>query len=116
MKPRCRGLLNDIQNSVDLILSLASTSDWSFGAASQVNRLAIERSFEIIGIALNRIESEDAAMLDEITEYRSIIAFRNRIAHGYESDLDASIFDAVVRHHLPILKRDVTILLGTASE
>ena len=44
-------------------------------------RLAVERSFEIIGEALNRSYKIDPELIDAIPNYRQIISFRNILAH-----------------------------------
>lgn len=44
----------------------------------------VERKFEIIGEALNRILKESPNDLEAITNYRGIIDFRNVIAHAYD--------------------------------
>jgi len=46
--------------------------------------LAVERSFEIIGEALNRVKKIDPETLEKIHEHRSIISFRNILAHAYD--------------------------------
>ncbi len=44
----------------------------------------VERKFEIIGEALNRILKESPNDLEAITNYRGIIDFRNVVAHAYD--------------------------------
>ena len=46
-------------------------------------RAAVEREFEIIGVALSELANLDKALVAHISEYPRIIAFRNIIAHGY---------------------------------
>jgi uncharacterized protein YutE (UPF0331/DUF86 family) len=48
----------------------------------------VERPFEIIGEALLRLERSDPAVATRISDYRRVIGFRNRLAHGYD-DIDA---------------------------
>jgi len=101
-------LLSDIQESIRTIESLTQADGFSFGDADRVPRLAIERSFEIIGITLTRLERHRPKIVAGIAKYPVILAFRNRIAHGYFDDLDSEIFDEVIRDHLPILHQEVT--------
>ncbi len=71
---------------------------------------AVERKFEIIGEALNRISGSDAAILQRISDYQRIIGFRNVISHGYDV-VDLEIVWDAVRNYLPVLIREVEELL-----
>ena len=46
---------------------------------------AIERKFEIIGKALNRIKRKNPDDLKAISEWPAIIDFRNVLAHAYDN-------------------------------
>jgi len=71
---------------------------------------AVERKFEIIGEALNRMCRCDPAFAERISDYQRIIGLRNIIAHGYDA-VDVEILWDAVRNHLPVLIREVEELL-----
>lgn len=72
---------------------------------------AVERKFEIIGEALNRITRLDWPLAETIPDYARIIGFRNVISHGYDVVDPAIVWDAV-QNHLPGLKSRVQALLN----
>ncbi len=78
-------------------------------------RLAVERSFEIIGEALLRLERRDPAVIERITEPRQVIAFRNRLAHGYDVIDNAAVW-AIINTTLPRLHAEVRALLAEEEQ
>ena len=70
---------------------------------------AVERNIEIIGEAMSRILKEDNGI--KISNSRKIVDVRNRIIHGYDSVSDDVVWGIVVKN-LPILQKEVEILLG----
>ena len=70
---------------------------------------AIERNIEIIGEAMSRIIKENNSV--EISNSRKIVDVRNRIIHGYDSVSDDVIWGIVIKN-LPVLQKEVEILLG----
>ena len=73
-------------------------------------RRTVEREFENIGEALNRLERRAPETAALITSARRIVDFRNRIIHGYDS-VDDLIVWRTVEHHLPLLPAEVKKLL-----
>ena len=71
-------------------------------------RRAVEREFEIIGEAMNRINKIDPDLL--IASMHHIISLRNRVIHGYDKIDDEIIWGIIIRH-LPILKLDIENLI-----
>lgn len=69
---------------------------------------AVERNFEIIGEAVNRILRKDVNFY--IENAQKIIGTRNRIAHGYDKISDDLIWSIVI-NHLPKLKSEIASLL-----
>ena len=105
MDARLRDALNDILVNSAEILEFVDGMDFSDYLEDRKTQSAVERKFEIIGEALNRIGRIDEELLEKIRDYRSIISFRNILAHGYdgvdervvwgiiEADLDNLICD-----------------------
>jgi uncharacterized protein with HEPN domain len=69
-------------------------------------KAAVERKFEIIGEALNRIKNESPETLERIREASKIISFRNVIIHGYDTVSDPILWD-VAQTKLPLLIDDI---------
>jgi len=74
-------------------------------------RSGVERKFEIIGEALNRIKSQDPLLLDKVRHHRNIVSFRNILAHGYDS-IDSRIVWGIIEEDLGHLLEDVQKLIG----
>lgn len=69
-------------------------------------RFAVERCFEIIGEALNRIGKIDRNALESIRNYRAIISFRNLLAHGYDHIEDKIVW-GIIESDLENLVEDI---------
>jgi uncharacterized protein with HEPN domain len=66
----------------------------------------VEREFEIIGEALNRLSQVEPELAARVTELPRIVGFRNRIIHGYDTVDDATVW-GVIKAHLPRLLVEV---------
>jgi uncharacterized protein with HEPN domain len=70
---------------------------------------AVVRNFEIIGEAAGRLSP--ALREDSTVPWARVIAFRNRLIHGYWS-IDLHLVWDVIEHELPTLKAAVDRLLA----
>lgn len=111
MRPECRKHLEDVRQGLDLIGQFTQGHGFDDYANDALLRSAVERQFEIIGEALNRVARLDPAVVARITDYRKIIAFRNILIHGYDAIDHQIVWDAVV-HKVPILRREIADLLA----
>jgi uncharacterized protein with HEPN domain len=101
--------LFDINESIDSIEKyLGDKRDFNVYSANKMLRRAVEREFEIIGEAMNRIEKLDSAL--NISGKKQIINMRNRVIHGYDK-IDNEIIWGVIVKHLPTLKTEIQDLL-----
>ena len=105
MTERGKKYLSDILRAIELIESfmegIESFDDYQADLKTQS---AVERQLGIIGEAVNQFKQECPDQKLENTH--SIIGFRNRIVHAYDS-LDNSIVWVIVRKYLAPLKAEV---------
>ena len=102
--------LLDIKESVlSIEIYLGNKRDFKAYLCNKMLRRAVEREFEIIGEAMNKLDSIDSEL--EISSKRQIIGLRNRVIHGYDKIDDEIIWGVIVRH-LPKLKKEIENLLN----
>jgi len=110
MDIKVKKLLLDIFESIKSIENyLGEIRDFNVYMANKMLRRAIEREFEIIGEAMNRIDKIDSGI--HISSKKQIISMRNRVIHGYDKIDNEIIWGTIVRH-LPILKTDISNLIN----
>ena len=107
-------LLLDVREAGESILEHTTGSTLAKYSANRFFRRAVEREFEIIGEALNRLDRLDPPAATRISELRRIVDFRNRIIHGYDTVDDAVVW-GIVEKHLPLLVEEVRSLLEEAE-
>ncbi|HEY5590069.1 MAG TPA: HepT-like ribonuclease domain-containing protein [Paludibacter sp.] len=109
MEIEIKKFLFDIHESIASIEQyLGDKRDFNVYMANKMLRRAVEREFEIIGEAMNRIEKLDPTI--NISSKRQIISMRNRVIHGYDKIDNEIIWGTIVRH-LPNLKIEINQFL-----
>lgn len=106
MNPEISELFEDVLLNANTIQEFVKGHDFESYRRDTKTRLAVERSFEIIGEALNRIKKIDEEILDSIRDYRSIISFRNILAHGYDHIEDRIVW-GIIESDLNTLVEDI---------
>ena len=107
MRPDPRVLLADIDRAGADIVRFTGCMDGDAYAEDALTQAAVERKFEIIGEALNRLHQST----ERIPRFRRIIDFRNLLIHGYASVRPERVWD-YAENHLPQLCRLVRELLA----
>jgi uncharacterized protein with HEPN domain len=105
-----RKLLEDVRRAADLIVQFTSGRAFENYRSDALLRSGVERQFEIIGEALNRLTRSDPNAAAQIKDCRRIVAFRNILIHGYDAVDDAVVWD-IVQKDLPALQQAVAGLL-----
>ena len=103
-------LLHDIRVAAERIGSFTQEKDFTSYGMDEMLRSAVERQFEIIGEALNRLSKINPDLVGRVSEYQRIIAFRNILIHGY-AQVDDRLVWSVVEEKLQTLLGEVIRLL-----
>lgn len=109
MEVEVKKFLFDISESIDSIENyLGENRNFNLYISDKMLRRAVEREFEIIGEAMNRIDKIDPNL--GISSKKQIISMRNRVIHAYDS-IDNEIVWGIIIRHLPKLKIEINNLL-----
>lgn len=110
MRLETKKYLSDIQRAGELVRRFTSGKTLSDYQEDVLLRSAVERQFEIIGEAMNKLATSDEGTARRITNFQRIISFRNVLIHGY-ADVDDSLVWNVVETYLPPLITEIDFLL-----
>lgn len=87
--------LEDVRQSAELILQFTSGKSFSEYDDDVLLRSAVERQFEIIGEAINRLSKIDPTVVDDLPDTPRIVAFRNILIHGYDVVDNHVVWDVI---------------------
>ncbi len=99
-------ILHAIQEIETFIVD--SKDDFNAYRNDRKTQRAVERNIEIIGEAMASILQKNPTI--ELSHSKKIVDTRNRITHGYDS-VSNEIIWGIATMHLPVLKREVELLL-----
>jgi len=105
-QPDLQALIWDALDASRSAREFVGDSTFAEFEASKEKIAATERMLEIIGEALHRAESADPTLATKISDFHSIVGFRNRLAHGY-FDIDVGHVWQIARTKLETLEREL---------
>ncbi len=109
MDNKAKKLLFDILSSINSIDDyIGETKIFKKYENTPMLQDAVERNIEIIGEAMNRLLQIEPNI--KISNARRIVDARNKIIHGYDEIENSQIW-AIIINHLPILKKEIEIIL-----
>ena len=111
MERDARSFLWDARESADAIARFIAGRTVDQYVADEMLRAAVERHFEIVGEALNRLSQIDPAIATRVPDIRNAIAFRNLLVHGYAS-IDDRIVWRTATEDLPRMREAIAALLA----
>ena len=110
MRRETKKYLYDIQVSIDSIFEfLGKDSSLAQYKSDKLIRRAVERELEIIGEATNKLLKIEPGI--NISNARRIVNLRNWVIHAYDN-VDDTVIWGVIDKDLPLLKKQVNILLA----
>ena len=95
MKSETLAHLHDIRQAGQAVAAFVAGRTFDDYRTDELLRSGVERKFEIMGEALNRIARDDPAVLERVRDHRDIISFRNILVHGYDSIDDRIVWDTI---------------------
>jgi uncharacterized protein with HEPN domain len=110
MAPETPKLLADMLDAAKAIQQLCADLDADRFVASRTTRDATHWNFTVLGEAMGALARVDPETAAQVSEYRRIIAYRNRLVHGY-GVIDPRITWDVIVSKLPRLLDDLQSLM-----
>ena len=111
MHPKTPKLLDDVVRSCQYIAEDIDGETLDAYLGNRRLRQIVERNLEIIGEALVRLRTVDPGTATQITDLHRIIGLRNRLAHGYDEEIDDGLIWHAVQESLPVLRVEAETLL-----
>jgi uncharacterized protein with HEPN domain len=102
MRLEAKKCLEDVRQAAELVLQFTAGKSFADYDADALLRSGVERQFEIIGEAINRLSRIDPSIVAGIPQAPRIIAFRNILIHRYDVVDNHVVWDVVQRNLRPL--------------
>jgi len=115
MQPDAPALLWQAHRAARVTLDFVSGRTFEDYEHDLMLKSAVERQFQILGEALNRLSRVDSETAEKVPDLPRIVAFRNVLVHGYATIDDALVWE-VARTRVHGLVDSLERLLSEAPE
>ena len=115
MQPEAQKYLWDVHAAAERIARFTNHKTFDDYMRDDMLRSAVERQFEIIGEALNRLSQCDPETAQAIPDLPRIVSFRNILIHGYAT-VDDRLVWGVLEEQLSVLINTVSDLLAKSED
>jgi uncharacterized protein with HEPN domain len=114
MRLEAKKCLEDIRQAAGRILEFTAEKSFAEYHNDVLLRSAVERQFEIIGEAVNRLSKIDSTVAATLPDAPRIVAFRNILIHGYDIVDDNVVWDVIQSNVKPLLSGVSTLMSSHA--
>jgi uncharacterized protein with HEPN domain len=115
MQHDARAWLWDVRAAADCITGFVQGRSFAEYGSELMLRSAVERQFEIVGEALNRLLRSAPEIAGRLPDFRRAIAMRNALIHGYREVDNATVWQTI-HDDLPVLRTQVDALLAEMGD
>jgi uncharacterized protein with HEPN domain len=113
MLPNTHTLLEDMLNRCARIQRYARDLPLEAYLADELVRDGVERNFIALGEMISRLRRTDPRVFDMIRGSENILGLRNRIAHGYDAEINDQTIWLTVQQSIPVLQDEIVSILKT---
>ena len=110
MRLEAKKCLEDIRPAAELIRQFTVGKSFEDYDGDALLRSGVERQFEIIGEALNRLSKVDGAIVESLPDTPRIITFRNILVHAYDIVDNHVVWDVVGKNLVSLVTQVVSLL------
>lgn len=110
MSYKHRDLLSHIRDELNFLMKVFEQYTYTSFSENELATRAVERSFEIIGEATNKLDDSFKSANNNIP-WRTMVSMRNRLIHDY-MDVDYEVVWDTLQNDIPELKIKIDKLLN----
>jgi len=113
MQLEAKKCLEDVRQATELIMQFTADKSIADYQADPLLRNGVERQFQIVGEAVNRLSRINHQISDQLPATPRIVAFRNILVHAYDVVDDHVVWDVIQNNLVPPRDQVKSLLSGS---